>query len=353
MNDVATRPSDPRTDRRWRGPTILEIARVSGVGTATVDRVLNGRGGVREATRSKVLAAVDALNGGAKPGPVAAPSRPRIAFLTESGPSFNRTLQEAVEAYAAGREDVACTFAAVASAGADPVAFAQLVERTAAAADGLVLVAREDLTINRAVRTVTARGIPVVCVATDLPSSGRLAFVGSDQTAAGATAAHLMGRVLGGRAGNVLLVISAPYRGQEERELGFRRVLRAEFPRLNVEERVNSDDDIESAYRNVRRYIEERGPPVGVYNVAAGNVGIARALGEEGLGGKAVFVGHELNANSRTLLESGGMDFVIGHDMDVEVALSVETILAHLDGRPAPASTRTRVRVYTKFNCDT
>src|SRR5947209_19538593 len=96
MNDVATRPSDPRTDRRWRGPTILEIARVSGVGTATVDRVLNGRGGVREATRSKVLAAVDALNGGARPEPVAA--RPRIAFLTESGPSFHRTLQEAVEA---------------------------------------------------------------------------------------------------------------------------------------------------------------------------------------------------------------------------------------------------------------
>src|SRR3954454_3963535 len=121
MNDVATRPSDPRTDRRSRGPTILEIARVSGVGTATVDRVLNGRGSVREATRSKVLAAVDALNGGASPEPVAAPPRPRIAFLTESGPSFNRTLQEAVEAYAAGREDVACTFAAVASAGADPV----------------------------------------------------------------------------------------------------------------------------------------------------------------------------------------------------------------------------------------
>ena len=38
------------------------------------------------------------------------------------------------------------------------------------------------------------------------------------------------------------------------------------------------------------------------------------------------------------------MDFVIGHDVDVEVALSVETVLAHLDGRPAPASTRTRVR---------
>src|SRR3954470_6703207 len=106
-------PPDLRQDQLWRGPTIPEIARASGVGTATVDRVLNGRGGVREATRSKVLAAVDALNGGGRPEPLATPARPRIAFLTESGPSFNRTLQEAVEAYGAGREDVACTFASV------------------------------------------------------------------------------------------------------------------------------------------------------------------------------------------------------------------------------------------------
>ena len=117
MNDVATRPSDPRTDRRWRGPTILEIARVSGVGTATVDRVLNGRGGVRVATRSKVLAAVDALNGGAKPGPVAAPSAPgrvprRLGPRLQPHPAGSRG------AYGR-RADVACTFAAVASAGAE------------------------------------------------------------------------------------------------------------------------------------------------------------------------------------------------------------------------------------------
>lgn len=357
MMDAAVRTAGSRDGQRWRGPTILEIARASGVGTATVDRVLNARGGVREATRAKVLAAAAALDGRSRnepepPAAAPAPDRRKVAFLTESGPSFNRTLQEAVEAYAASRADVECRFAAITTAEADPVRFAQLVERAATEADGLAVVAREDLTINRAIRAVTARGVPVVCVATDLPKSGRLAFVGSDQTAAGATAAYLMGRVVGPRAGKILLVVSAPYRGQEERELGFRRVLRAEFAHLEVDERVHNSDDIEHSYRNVRRYIEEHGPPAGVYNVAAGNVGIARALKEEGLDGKVVFVGHELNANSRALLESGGMDFVIGHDVDREVALSVEAITAFLDKRPASGGTATRVRVYTKFNCD-
>jgi LacI family transcriptional regulator len=140
-------------------------------------------------------------------------------------------------------------------------------------------------------------------------------YVGSDQASAGATAAYLMGRVIGERRGKILPVISAPYRCQEERELGFRRVLRSEFTHLDVDERVNSNDQIEHSYQSVRKYIEEHGPPVGIYNVAAGNLGIARALHDEGLQGKVVFIGHELNANSRMLLESGGMDFVVGHDL--------------------------------------
>jgi LacI family transcriptional regulator len=346
----AMRTAQIEREPRWRGPTVLDIARVAGVGTATVDRVLNARSGVREATRQKVLAALAELSGGPKPDP--APARRAIAFLAESGANFNRSLEEAVESYRAADEGVDCSFTAVPGGSVDPVAFAQLIERTAERADGIVLVAREDLTINRAIRAVTARGVPVVCVTTDLPSSGRLAYVGSDQASAGATAGYLMGRLVGGRAGRILLVISASYRCQEERELGFRRVLRAEFPDLDLDERVHSWDDPEHAYRSVRRYIEEHGPPVGIYNTAAGNQGIARALREDGLRGRVVVIAHELNPSSRMLLESGELDVVIGHDLDHEVALSIATVTAFLDGHPVLAATRTRVRVHTKFNAD-
>ena len=82
----------------------------------------------------------------------------------------------------------------------------------------------------------------------------------------------------------MLLAYSAPYPAQEEREIGFRRVLRAEFAHLDVEERVNSNDDTDQVYANVRRYIADHGPPVGIYNVSGGNVGIGRALEAEGLG---------------------------------------------------------------------
>jgi len=336
-------------ERGWRGPTIAEIARASGVGTATVDRVLNGRDGVREVTRKKVLAALAELGGRveAKSGEALR----RIAFLTDSGMSFNRTLEEAVHQYCSADQSIECPFTAVTTAQVEPVKFAQMIERAADDADGLVVVAREDLIINRAMRNVAQRGVPVVCLTTDLPNSGRIAYIGSDQASAGATAAYLMGPVVGQRQGKILLVYSAPYRCQEEREIGFRRVLRSEFAHLEIDERVNSHDDTDYVYRNVIKYIEDHGAPIGIYNVAGGNLGIGRVLQDRGLGGKVSFIGHELNANSRMLLESGLMHFTIGHDVDREVTQSIEYISALLNKRPLPAPAPTRVRIFTKYNC--
>ncbi len=339
-------------ETRWRGPTIAEIAQTSGVGTATVDRVLNKRGRVRDATRKKVMEALRSLGGVQRSEPPPAPRRHRIAVLTESGATFNRMLLEAVDLYAAAHPDVECTTTAVPSQEADPVATAQLIERAARNADGLVLVAREHLMINRAVRAVTERGVPVVCVTTDLPSSNRLAYVGSDQAAAGATAAYLMGRFVGARSGKLLLGVSAAYRAQEERELGFRRVIRAEFAHLKVDERVNSNDHSDYSYESVRKYIADNGPPIGIYNVAGGNVGMARAISDAGLQGQVVFIGHELHGNTRALLESGSMDFVIGHDITDEIATSFQTIRAHLCKLPFVPPPLAKVRLYSKYNCN-
>ena len=345
-----TLPEMPLARQPWRGPTIGEIAKASRVGTATVDRVLNGRDSVRESTRKKVLAALAQLDG--RSDPHRAVPRRRIAFVCDSGASFARTLETSLEAFCSPRSELECSFEAVTTADVEPIKFAQLLERAAEGAEALVVVAREDLTINRVLRNIASRRVPVVCLTTDLPNSGRIAYVGNDQVNAGATAAYLMGKSVGDRPGKILLVYSAPYRGQEEREVGFRRVLRAEFAQLEVDERVNSADDSDFVFQNVRRYAEEHGAPAGVYNVAAGNVGIGRALEAEGLGGKVIFIGHELNANSRMLLESGLMHFAIGHDVDREVALAIDCLRAEIEKRARPTIASGSVRVYTKYNCN-
>jgi LacI family transcriptional regulator len=337
-------------DFDWRNPTIADIARESLVGTATVDRVLNGRGHVREVTRDKVLAALARLT--LKPAAIQSAAVKRIAFLSESGVSFNATLENAVTQYCSTHPGIACPFVAIASAQVDPIKFANLIERTAEEADALVVVAREDLIINRAVRNVVARKVPIICLSTDLPTSGRTAYVGSDQASAGSTAAYLMGQMAGERGGKILLVYSAPYRAQEERELGFRRVLRSSFAHLEIHDRVNSNDDSEHSYRNVMKYVEEHGAPVGIYNTVGGNIGIGKALKEHGLVGKVVFIGHELNNNSRVLLESGIMNFAIGHDVLAEVESAVRHVVGLLDKNPPQPLRLSPVRIYTKYSCN-
>ena len=111
---------------------------------------------------------------------------------------------------------------------------------------------------------------------------------------------------------------------------------------------MSSNDETEHSRRNVLKYIEDHGAPAGIYNVAGGNLGIGQALEEAG---KVVFIGHEMNANSRMLLGTGKMDLVLGHDVEREVRAAVDVILAALDGRAPGAVEATKLRIFTKYNC--
>jgi len=150
--------------------------------------------------------------------------------------------------------------------------------------------------------------------------------------------------------GRVLFVCSVPFRCQLDREQGFRQILRTEFPMLSIEEKVGSDESVEMTYEAIRRHIANSGPPAAIYNVSGANLGIGRALEDEGLAGKTVFVGHELNSNSRMLLEKGVMDMTIGHDFDREISLAVDCIRM-AQKRVQPVSQITPSLLYTRYNC--
>lgn len=289
-----------------RGPSVSDIAACAGVGTATVDRVLNGRAHVSDATAARVMQALAQLQ---------APSRPvqrRIAILCESGESFNRALVEAVDVVARRRQDLAFRVETLLSADVRPLPLAQRIERMAGEADAMILVLREDPVIQRAARAVKRRGMPVVCLATDLPETCRHAFVGSDEDSAGAAAAGLLADLRPG-GGGILMLTCGDYHAARDRESGFRRVL-ADHPALRIARRVDVDNRPEESYAAVRDEIARSGPPVGIYSIAGGNRGIGAALQEADLAGRVAFVGHELNRHSRDLLLSGAMTYLIARD---------------------------------------
>ncbi len=324
-----------------RGPSVAEIAVLAGVGTATVDRVLNLRGQVTDDMRHRVLEALGRLQ-----------SRPekkrRITFLCESGDSFNRSLTEAVSAVGWRRQDLELAVRTFASMEVQLIQFAQEIEREAEISDGIVLVAREDAHVVRAASAVRRRGKPVVCLATDLKPFCRNGFVGSDEHAAGAAAAELLGKLIRVPNGRVLFIHCGTYHAAKDREDGFRTTLARDFAHLSIIDRLDVRNDPQVAHDAVLDHIRRRGAPEGIYSVAGGNSGVGRALEDAGISNDVIFIGHELNANSRALLASGAMDYLIGRDQEREVMLSLAMIEAAMDGRPHHDRDKTQVRIISR-----
>lgn len=325
-----------------RGPSVPEIARRAGVGTATVDRVLNGRANVSAATATRVLTALAELR-----QPKAEKQR-RITVLSESGDSFNRSLEDAVAAVARRRQDLAFDVHTFSSMDVRILSLAQQIERLSQGADGMILVAREDPAIVRAARAVKRRGTPVVCLATDLPESCRHAFVGSNEFGAGAAAAGLIGDLLGKDGGDVLLIVCGDYLAAKDRETGFRHVLEDLCPSVRIVERADVRNDPEIARAAVVAHIDRFGPPDAIYSIAGGNSGIGRALQECELVGQVTFVGHELNSNSRLLLKAGQMTYLIARDQEQEVMLGISVLDSIFAGHPFSAREERPARILSR-----
>ncbi|HSV18357.1 MAG TPA: LacI family DNA-binding transcriptional regulator [Casimicrobiaceae bacterium] len=298
--------------RRARVP---DVAREAGVSTATVDRVLNGRPGVRHATVQKVLKAAARLEYLPEEDFAArtAPPPLRVVFLLPAGTNrylhmLGDTVTYVEDAWAPF--NVRCRAHYIDSFDAHVLADALL--RHGRNADGIAFMGLEDPLVREAVETLADRGVPVVTLISDLSHSRRIGYVGLDNRAAGRTAGHLIGRFIGPRSGKVAMIAgSLSYRGHEEREMGFLHIMREMFPELEVVGVREGRDDAEQNYRLARNLLDQHPGLIGLYNIGGASDGIGRALKEAGRGHKVVFVGHGLTPDTRALLIDGTMDAVI------------------------------------------
>ena len=320
-----------------REATIKEIAHLDGVGVATVDRVTHGRPNVRPEKVDRVRKAIEHLNGErdrrmlrGRTGSM------RVALVAHSGRSFLQTMVESAEI--AAKELASSGVQAELHAVVEPYAgrIADTIRAAAATAEGLVVISFEDPLVHRAVDDAVAGGVPVICVATDLPATQRLGYVGINQLQAGRTAAHLMAMMLGRPEGDVVISVGNAFRCQAEREMGFRWYLRERCPGLSVREIVDVRNDPDVAFHAIKKAFATKPHPLGIYAVSGGNLGIARALAELELERPPIFIGHELNPNSRQLLLEDRMHAVIDHDTVTEMRWCFEQLWRHRAGAADP-----------------
>jgi LacI family transcriptional regulator len=237
--------------------------------------------------------------------------------------------------------------------GFSPSALAEALQALAPRSRGVGIIALDHPVVREAIRDVVAvRGLPVLTMVSDIAGVPRVGYVGIDNRAAGRLAAHLLGRFVPreGACEVALFAGSLSYRGHEEREIGFRRLLAEEFGHLRIVELREVRDDLELGYREAKDLLTSRPGLGGIYNIGAGNRGIARALEEAGRSREVVFIGHELTEHTRRLLLRGTMDAVIDQNPRVEAREAVDRLLRAVRGEPDPSPLLVRVQAIFREN---
>lgn len=298
--------------------TVQEIAARSGVSTATVDRVLNNRGGVRADKSRRVLEVAMALGYIEETDQRAADVGPRskIVFLLPNGRSrYIGALGRQIVARTADFERLRLMPVVDYINSFNPKALAKALKLHAASAQGIAFMAIEHPLVRETVAQLASDGLPLVTLISDVAGAGRLAYFGLDNRAAGRTAGELLGRFIGDRKAKVAMIAgSLSYRAHGEREMGFLDIIQEMYPNLEVVGLREGQDDADLNYRLMRNLLSQHPDLSGVYNIGSGAAGVARALKHARRESKVVFVGHGLTADTREALVEGTMDAVITQD---------------------------------------
>ncbi len=335
----------PRTHR------VVDIAAQAGLSRATVDRVLHRRPGVRAATVAQVEQAVAELD--RQQSQVRLSGRSFLVDLVMQTPDrFGTAVRTALELELPSLRPAAFRARFRLSEESDPAsAAADLVAVARRGSDGVILKAPDSPEVVEAIDALAAAGIPVVTFVTDIPFSRRVAYVGVDNRAAGATAAYLLTRWSStDRAGVLVTLSSASFRGEEEREVGFRATLRELAPRRAVVEVTDTDGLDSSMLRAVGETLEATPSLDAVYSIGGGNTATLAAFRAAGRT-PSVFIAHDLDGDNRGLLRTRQISAVLHHDLRADMRRACRALLQAQRALPGvPVSVPSQIQVVTPYN---
>jgi LacI family transcriptional regulator len=304
--------------------TLFDVAAHAGVGSATVDRVINERGNVSEDVRKRVLDAARTLglkrilpsshHSIARLNVILA--RPELPLIQRMGFEFRRLAQRMDHALAIHRtvledEDPATIVAALYRSGYD----------------AMIVYAQDHPLIRAAIADLKAQGRPVVTMISDLPGSERLAYAGTDHYKAGRSAGYFMG--LMARPGPVVVLCNhMGFQSHAERLHGLTDQL-AGAAELVVAEVVEGGDDAIRSEVRLKEAFRRNPDTVAVYNVGAGNRGVIAAIKADILPQRPIFIGHELTPFTHASLREGLMTLTIDQSPELQAQFALDVLLSH------------------------
>ena len=259
---------------------LVDIAGALGVSTGTVHRALHNHPGVSPMTKSRVLQMAKTL--GYRPNLAArylsSKRNLRVSVNTLQGTtSFWDEVRAGIGEEARGlvMENVEIEYRTYPRLGeGEEEAFEAALK---AGVDGIITFPSRPQSLHSWMRRASRNNIPVVCVATDAPNTGRLAVVSIDTLVSGSLAADLMGSFLGGKGKLAVTLSSLAITEHAEKHKAFASTLLGLYPQMQLQETIE-DHDVESeAYEKSAKLFKKHPDLAGIYVTTEASIPVLNA----------------------------------------------------------------------------
>lgn len=337
-------------------PTTKDLAEAAGVSLATVDRVLNGRPGVRKKTVDAVNNAIQKI--GFERNQVAATLARKRGYrfgfvLPKEGDEFLSEIIERIrEINRAGRAEMLSVKTIRIDEQNPHRAAASLSRLRPEDFDGIAIMAPETPQIRDAIRRMRERGILTVPFISDQQNDGQEIFVGIDNRAAGATAGRLMGRFCRSEKGVVAVITdTVQARDSLERRLGFDHVINCDFPGLKVLPTLETYADPDRTSRIIETVIANQPELVGIYIMGSEGRNSIEVLSQLRTNKELVTIAHERTPSTVAALREKKLDALVAQNPGHLVRSAIRILRAKCENRPTLASQeKTRIEILIADN---
>lgn len=266
--------------------TLFDLADALGVSTGTVHRALHDHPGVSPLTKTRVVQMAKSM--GYRPNLAARylsrRRQLRISVNTLKGTTsfwddVRAGIQKESQSLSMGSVNIEYrTYPRLGEGEAE--AFEEAVK---SGVNGIITFPSRPQQMRTWMRRAMRAQIPVICVATDAPTTGRLAVVSIDTMVSGSLAGDLLGRLLHAKGKVAVTLSDLGITEHSEKCNAFQETLRTYYPEMTLIETIEEHDINAEAYDKCRRLFTTHPDLAGVYVTTEASIPVIEAARDTGI----------------------------------------------------------------------
>ena len=177
--------------------------------------------------------------------------------------------------------------------------------------DGIITFPTRPEALQQWMHRPARQKVPVICLATDAPGSGRQAVVSVDTMASGSLAADLLGKFLRG-AGKVALTLSSmSIQEHAEKRQAFENTLRLLYPDMQLVGTIEEHDVESEAYDKCRELFRQHPDLAGMYVTTEASIPVLEAARDAQMLGQLTVITTDLFPALVPEIRSGAVEATI------------------------------------------